>query len=96
MKTKIKTPYWKARKLTDLTFIKSVEELNKLNTKRLLSYFKSERMRKIRYRESFNDYDHTYGYELDKKLSYVIDILEEWEFYLNLIKSILNTRENVK
>ena len=93
MKTKIQ--YWKRNTLNDLTKIKSVEELNKLNTRRLLAYFKAERMRKIRYNECFYDYNHGYSYEYTKELDFVIKNLHDWEMYLSLIKDILNTRENI-
>lgn len=92
---KTKTPYWKARKLEELTILKSSRELENLPTKRLLSYYKAERMRRIRYNGCFNDYDHTYSYELDSKYKYVVDILNQWEDYLKSIKLILNQRENI-
>lgn len=95
MKTKKKISYWRVQKLPELTIIKSITELNKLNTKRLLAYYKAERMRRIRYNEFFNCYDHTYDYEHNKELYFVVDILNEWESYLCVIKSILNTREHV-
>lgn len=94
MRTKIQ--YWKRNTLSDLTKIKSVEELNKLNTKRLLAYHKAERMRKIRYNELFYCYDYTYEYELNKELDFVVKNLSDWELYLGLIKSVLGKRENIE
>ena len=73
---------------------KTLEELSKLNTKRLLSYYKSQRMKMIRYRESFYT-GWEYSFHLYKDMEYIKDELNEWEDYLNSIKSILNTRENI-
>lgn len=73
---------------------KTLEELSKLNTKRLLSYYKSQRLKRIMYMESFYT-GWEYEFHLYKDMKYVLDELNEWEDYLNLIKSILSTRENI-
>ena len=94
MTMKTKTQTQKARTIEELTTTKTNCELNSMSTKRLLAYYKAERMRRIKYRESFDtgwDYSF-YIYSQDK---FVLDILKEWEGYLNRIKRILNTRENV-
>lgn len=94
MTIKTKTPVYKARKLEELTTTKTNDELNVMTTKRLLEYYRSERRRRIVFREYFHtgwEYSF-YVYSQDK---YVLDILKEWSGYLNRIKRILNARENV-
>jgi len=93
---KEKTPHWKARSLEELTNIKSVKDLYSLPTMRLLAYYKAERMRKIRYCETFNDDDGEYTFQYYKKYEYAKDILSKWEDYLITIKTVLNTRGNVE
>ena len=91
---KLNKNYWKMKTLSDITTIKSEEDLNKLNTKRLLAYYKAERFRRIRYREHwFTGYE--YSYYLYKEDEFVLDILNKWEEYLYSIKDILNKRENI-
>ncbi len=77
--------------------MKTIDELNKLNTKNLLRYYRAERQRYYCSISSFHfgfdavDYmwDHFDGYEKEK-IKY-----NNWNEYLILIKDILNKRENV-
>lgn len=96
MKSKKVLSYNSSRSLGELTHLKGHKEVIKMSTKRLLSYYKSERKRRISYNEYFYCYDHTYDYELNKKYEYVIDILKEWDLYLYGIKRHLSERENIK
>lgn len=80
--------------LDKITTLKTDEELSKLNTKRLLGYYRAERFRRIRYRESWYT-GWEYSYFIYKEDEWVIDILNEWGDYLNKIKEILNSREHV-
>ncbi len=76
---------------------KTIDELKKLNTRRLLRYYKAERKRylssKSQYGWGFDkvDYmwDHSDNYEKEK-IKYQI-----WNDYLEFIKVELNKRENI-
>ncbi len=76
---------------------KSLDEIQKINTKNLLRYYKAERKRyniaKSTYAWGFDkvDYmwDYSDGYEKEK-LEY-----EDWYDYLQMIKKELNTREHI-
>jgi len=77
--------------------MKTIEELKKLNTKRLLSYYKAERKR---YKVSISEY--YYGFDnvefmWDIKLGYEKEQIKynDWNRYLNLIKEELSKRENI-
>jgi hypothetical protein len=78
---------------------KSIEELNKLNSKNLLRYYRAERKRYnvaiSTYLWGFDRIDYMWDHSDDEfyqkeKLKY-----DEWKDYLNLIKKELNTREHV-
>ncbi len=73
---------------------KSVDDLKKLNTKRLLSYYKAEFKRMIAWREShYTGFE--YSWHLYTECEHLLDELNEWEKYLDFIKSELNTREHI-
>jgi hypothetical protein len=74
--------------------IKSTEELKKLNSKRLLSYYKAERKRMIILKES-NYTGFEYSWYVYKDCEHLKKDLNAWESYLALIKKELNTRENI-
>ena len=85
-------------KYTEELKIKSIEELKKLNSKNLLAYYKAERKRYYSFigvhtceccgEASWDLLSHE-GYEPERKKS------QDWENYLQLIKSELSTREHV-
>ena len=78
----------------------TIEELEKLNTKRLLAFYKKERLRFYRFIGSqtcsccgermVNLYPNDEYYKNAGKLE------EEWDSYLKKIKELLNKREHVK
>ena len=78
---------------------KSIEEIKKLNTKNLLSFYRAERLRyKVsisHYHWGFEAVDYMWDHSDDEyyqkeKLKY-----DEWKDYLTLIKTELNKREHV-
>lgn len=77
---------------------KNIKEIESLNTRNLLAYYKAERQRFYKY-----DAEHLCGCcgeyifnkgESEKKKKF-FNNKEQWEAYLNKIKSILSKRENV-
>jgi len=77
---------------------KSVQELEKLNTRNLLAYFKAERQRLYRFDAEHlcaccGEYQFGKG-ESNKKKKFLSD-KKSWENYLDIIKGILRKRENV-
>ena len=79
---------------------KTKEQLESLNTKRLLSLYRAEYLRYLRYRRHhlceccgehliYNEQDRIYGKLVDKNIKI-------YEKYLSLMKSILNNREHIK
>ena len=92
---------------------KSKEQLEKLTTKRLLAYYKSERKRLIHFKNSHTceccgeaDWDLTcrnknwINYTEQNNIKKRIQMLGRQYFdkliYLDMIKSILSTREHIK
>ena len=77
---------------------KSVQELEKLNTRNLLSYFKAERQRFHRFDAKYlcgccNEYIFGKDESQAKKKFFADKAL--WETYLDMIKGILHRREDV-
>lgn len=78
--------------------IKSDKELNSLNTKNLLAYYKAERKRFYSFEggctchcgcgEKVWEVNH--GYKIEEKK------YEDWQDYLRKIRTILNVREHVE
>jgi len=83
--------------MKDLFKTKTLIELESINTKNLLRYYKAERLRFLRFKGNYTcqccgelDWDlNTKDYQ-DIKIVYI-----NWKEYLESIKSILNTREHV-
>ena len=75
--------------------MKTFEELNKLNTKRLLAYYQAERKRFYR-DEPVCECCGSFTWELDPSLLHLKKEYETTKEYLELIKLVLNTREHVK
>lgn len=78
----------------------NLEELDKLNTKRLLTFYKKERLRFYRFiggqtcdccGERYLDI-----YPNDEYYKNVGKLEKEWDDYLKKIKELLNKREHVK
>lgn len=70
-------------------------ELEKMSTKNLLAYYRAERKRCIKWREShYTGFE--YSWHLYKEDQYLLELLTQWENYLKDIKNILNTREHIK
>lgn len=78
--------------------IKSVEQLQKLNTNRLLRYYKSERKRFYRFVSSNTcDCCGERYWDLNKKqYGKQLKIYSSWLEYLHNIKFVLNKREHIK
>ena len=78
----------------------SYEYLENLTTKRLLSFYKAERARFLKYKGSHTcECDDEYDWNLDPKYAYFFtekEKIENWQKYLNSIKGILNKRENIE
>ena len=73
--------------------MKTVEQLELLNTPRLLSYYKAERKRHIRFDQSYTcECCGMRAWEIDTKWDFteIINKSKEGEKYLELIKSVLN------
>jgi hypothetical protein len=78
----------------------TITELAKLNTKRLLTFYKKERLKYFRFSggvyceccgEPYSDIypDDKYYTEEQPKIA------SEWKFYVDEIKNLLNSRENI-
>lgn len=76
--------------------IKTDKELESLNTKNLLAYYKAERKRFFRWRHSQLSDHGAYSWELYKEDKHQEEKMIEWEKYLKKIKTILSKREHVK
>ncbi len=78
---------------------KSIEELNKLNTKNLLRFYRAERKRYnvaiSQHHWGFDAVDYMWNHSDDKYYQKEKVKYDEWKDYLGLIKTELNTREHV-
>lgn len=78
----------------------TIEELKKLNTKRLLSFYKKERKRFYRFIGGMScdccgeRMSHLYPNDEYYKNAGIVE--KEWDAYLKQIKEVLNEREHVK
>lgn len=80
--------------------MKTVDELNKLSTNNLLRYYRAERKRYkmaiSSYYFGFDHIDFVWDYSDDPDLQTERVRFEAWNDYLQLIKSILSTREHIQ
>jgi hypothetical protein len=75
--------------------MKTIDELERLPTKRLLSYFKSERKRFLC--AGFTcDCCNEFWWNISDKYKNMKIQYEDWTTRLNSIKSLLNKREHIK
>lgn len=74
----------------------TTSKLKNLGTKRLLSFYKAERSRFYGFISSITcECCGEREYNLDSKRKDLKIIEDEWSQYLNKVKNILNTRENI-
>lgn len=78
--------------------IKTVDDLEKLNTPNLLRYYKAERKRFYRFTSgNICDCCGNFSWELDSKIHEKDKITyHKWEEYLGTIKTVLSKREHVE
>lgn len=74
--------------------IKTIAELQRLPTKRLLAYLKAERLRLYRAGFICGCCDE-FMWDISDKHAYMKKEYEDWKAYLDLIKSLLNKRGHV-
>lgn len=78
---------------------KTTEQLEILNTKNLLAYYRAERKRynsqKSEYTFGVDKVDYLWDWYDDEKYQVAKKKFDEWEQYLSAIKQILNTREHI-
>jgi len=77
----------------------TIEELDKLNTKRLLAFYKKERVKYFRFSGNMHcpccgDL-YTEINPDDEYYKKMIDIAPQWKMYVDKIKELLNKREHV-